>query len=136
MLEIGRDFSFIGEEFRVQVGNSDFFIDLLFYHSGLSCLVAFELKTTSFKPEYIGKMNFYLEALDKDHKKTMKPPTSGLYCTLTKMIRWSNMRYRGIFHLFLSPSIPQNFRTKNFCKTNFVNLLNHILIEFILFFLQ
>jgi predicted nuclease of restriction endonuclease-like (RecB) superfamily len=58
LLEIGKDFTFIGEEFRVQVGNSDFFIDLLFYHRGLSCLVAFELKITTFKPEYIGKMNF------------------------------------------------------------------------------
>ena len=78
LLEIGKDFSFIGEEFRVQVGNSDFFIDLLFYHRGLSCLVAFELKTTSFKPEYIGKMNFYLEALDRDHKKSSENPSVGI----------------------------------------------------------
>jgi len=78
LLEIGKDFSFIGEEFRVQVGNSDFFIDLLFYHRGLSCLVAFELKTTSFKPEYIGKMNFYLEALDRDHKKNNENPSVGI----------------------------------------------------------
>jgi predicted nuclease of restriction endonuclease-like (RecB) superfamily len=69
LLEIGKDFTFVGEEFRVQVGKTDFFIDLLFYHRGLSCLVAFELKTTSFKPEYIGKMNFYLEALARYHKK-------------------------------------------------------------------
>jgi len=82
LLEIGKDFSFIGEEFRVQVGNSDFFIDLLFYHRGLSCLVAFELKTTSFKPEYIGKMNFYLEALDREHKKTDENPSVGIIlCT-------------------------------------------------------
>jgi predicted nuclease of restriction endonuclease-like (RecB) superfamily len=78
LLEIGKDFTFIGEEFRVQVGNSDFFIDLLFYHRGLSCLVAFELKTTSFKPEYIGKMNFYLEALDRDHKKNNENPSVGI----------------------------------------------------------
>jgi hypothetical protein len=78
LLEIGKDFSFIGEEFRVQVGNSDFFIDLLFYHRGLSCLVAFELKTTSFKPEYIGKMNFYLEALDRNHKKNNENPSVGI----------------------------------------------------------
>jgi predicted nuclease of restriction endonuclease-like (RecB) superfamily len=78
LLEIGRDFTFIGEEFRVQVGKSDFFIDLLFYHRGLSCLVAFELKTTSFKPEYIGKMNFYLEALDRDHKKEHENPSVGV----------------------------------------------------------
>jgi len=78
LLEIGKDFTFISDEFRVQVGNSDFFIDLLFYHRELSCLVAFELKTTSFKPEYIGKMNFYLEALDRDHKKTNENPSVGI----------------------------------------------------------
>jgi predicted nuclease of restriction endonuclease-like (RecB) superfamily len=78
LLEIGKDFTFVGEEFRVQVGKTDFFIDLLFYHRGLSCLVAFELKITSFKPEYIGKMNFYLEALDKDHKKENENPGVGV----------------------------------------------------------
>jgi predicted nuclease of restriction endonuclease-like (RecB) superfamily len=78
LLEIGKDFTFVGEEFRVQVGNSDFFIDLLFYHRGLSCLVAFELKITSFKPEYIGKMNFYLEALDRDHRKPTENPSVGI----------------------------------------------------------
>ena len=78
LLEIGKDFSFISEQFRIQVGKSDFFIDLLFYHRGLSCMVAFELKTTSFKPEYIGKMNFYLEALDRDHKKDNENPSVGI----------------------------------------------------------
>ena len=78
LLEIGKDFSFLGEEFRVQVGNSDFYIELLFYHRGLSCLVAFELKITSFKPEYIGKMNFYLEVLDRDHKKDNENPSVGI----------------------------------------------------------
>jgi predicted nuclease of restriction endonuclease-like (RecB) superfamily len=78
LLEIGKDFSFVGEEYRVQVGKSDFFIDLLFYHRGLSCLVAFELKTTDFKPEYLGKMNFYLEALDRDCKKPNENPSVGI----------------------------------------------------------
>ena len=63
IVEIGKDFSFIGNEYRVQVGKHDYYIDLLFYHRGLSCLVAFELKMGEFKPEYIGKMNLYLEAL-------------------------------------------------------------------------
>lgn len=66
VLEIGKDFSFIGNEYRVQVGNHDYYIDLLFYHRGLSCLVVFELKLGEFKPEYIGKMNLYLEALDRE----------------------------------------------------------------------
>jgi len=54
------------------VGNEDFFIDLLFYHRDLSCLVAFELKVGKFKPEYVSKMNFYLEALDRQEKRKMK----------------------------------------------------------------
>lgn len=62
ILEIGNDFTFVGEEYRVQVGNRDFYIDLLFYNRTYSCLVAFELKIDKFEPEYVSKMNFYLEA--------------------------------------------------------------------------
>ena len=65
ILEVGKDFTFIDEEYRVQVGGTDFWIDLLFFHRGLQCLVAFELKIGKFKPEYISKMDFYLEALDR-----------------------------------------------------------------------
>ena len=65
ILEVGRDFTFVDEEYRVQVGGEDFYIDLLFFHRGLQCLVAFELKLGKFKPEYISKMDFYLEALDR-----------------------------------------------------------------------
>jgi predicted nuclease of restriction endonuclease-like (RecB) superfamily len=78
LLEIGNDFTFVGEEYRVQVGKTDFFIDLLFFHRALSCLVAFELKTGTFKPEYIGKMNFYLEALDKQYKNQSENPSVGV----------------------------------------------------------
>jgi len=84
ILEIGKDFSFIGEEFRVQVANSDYFIDLLFYHRGLSCLVAFELKIDKFKPEYLGKMNFYLEVLDRDYKKPNENPSIGVILCASK----------------------------------------------------
>lgn len=84
VLEIGKDFSFVGEEYRVQVGGSDFYIDLLFYHRGLSCLVAFELKIGKFKPEYIGKMNFYLETLDRDYKKPNENPSIGVILCTTK----------------------------------------------------
>ncbi len=78
VLELGRDFIFIGEEFRIQVGNSDFYIDLLFYHRGLHCLVAFELKADKFRPEHLGQLNFYLEALDRDVKKTNENPSIGV----------------------------------------------------------
>lgn len=84
ILEIGKDFTFIGEEYRVQVGNHDYYIDLLFYHRGLSCLVAFELKIGEFKPEYVGKLNFYLEALDRDVKKENENPSVGVILCASK----------------------------------------------------
>ena len=78
ILELGKDFLFIGEEYKLQVGNSDFYIDLLFYHRGLQCLVAFELKAGNFKPDHLGKLNFYLEALDRDIKKHNENPSIGV----------------------------------------------------------
>ncbi len=82
ILEFGRDFTFVGEEYRVQVGNTDFFIDLLFYNRALTCLVAIELKIDVFRPEHMGQLNFYLEALDRDVKKPHENPSVGLIlCT-------------------------------------------------------
>ena len=78
ILELGKDFLFIDEEHKVQVGNSDFYIDLLFYHRGLQCLVAFELKADKFKPEHLGQLNFYLEALDRGVKKENENPSIGV----------------------------------------------------------
>ena len=74
----GRDFTFIGEEYRVQVGGQDFYIDLLFYNRALSCLVPIELKIGKFKPEHIGQINFYLEALDRDVKRPNENPSVGV----------------------------------------------------------
>ncbi len=78
ILEIGKDFTFVGEEYRIQVGNQDFYIDLLCYNRTLSCLVAFELKIGEFQPEYISKMDFYLEALDRQEKKENENPSVGV----------------------------------------------------------
>jgi len=78
VLELGRDFLFVGEQFRLQVGNQDFYIDLLFYHRGLAALVAFELKIGKFSPEHMGQLNFYLEALDRDLKKPFENPSIGV----------------------------------------------------------
>lgn len=84
ILEFGRDFTFVGEEYRVQVGKQDFFIDLLFYNRALSCLVPVELKIGRFKPEHIGQINFYLEALDRDEKKPNENPSVGLILCASK----------------------------------------------------
>lgn len=78
ILEIGKDFIYIDQEYRLQVGQSDFRIDLLFYHRELQCLVAFELKMEKFKPEHLGQLNFYLEALDRDVKKPKENPSIGV----------------------------------------------------------
>ncbi len=84
ILEIGKDFTFVGEEYRVQVGKHDYYVDLLFYHRELSCLVAFELKIGEFKPEYVGKMNLYLEALDREIKKKNENPSVGVILCASK----------------------------------------------------
>ena len=78
LLELGTGFTFVGEEYRLQVGKQDFFIDLLFFHRGLQALVAFELKIDDFKPAYMGQLEFYLEALDRDHKQPHEAPSIGV----------------------------------------------------------
>ncbi|KAF0142704.1 MAG: hypothetical protein FD122_304 [Stygiobacter sp.] len=78
VLELGKDFLFVSEEYKIHVGNCDFYIDMLFYHRGLQCLVAFELKADKFKPDHLGQLNFYLEALDRDVKKPNENPSIGV----------------------------------------------------------
>ena len=82
--ELGRDFCFVGSEYPLQVGTQDFSLDLLFFHRGLNCLVAIELKARRFEPEDLGKLNFYLEALERDHRKEHENPPVGLLLCATK----------------------------------------------------
>jgi len=84
LIELGRDFCFVGSEFPVQVGGRDFALDLLFFHRGLNCLVAIELKVGRFEPEYLGKLNFYLEALDRDVRKPHENPAIGVLLCASK----------------------------------------------------
>ncbi len=78
ILEIGKGFAYLGRQFRLSVGNQDFYLDLLFYQRDLQCLVNFELKIKQFKPEFLGKLDFYLEALDRDVKKPHENPSIGV----------------------------------------------------------
>lgn len=108
ILELGRDFAFIGEEYRLQVGNSDFYIDLLFFHRDLQCLVAFELKMDKFKPEFMGQIEFYLEALDRDVRKHHEKPSIGVLLCKDKddeVVEYSLSRS-------LSPSVIAQYETK------------------------
>lgn len=84
LIKLGRDFCFIGRQYTIQVGGRDFAIDLLFFNRALNCLVAFELKIEEFQPEHLGKLEFYLEALDRDVKKPHERPSIGVLLCATK----------------------------------------------------
>jgi RecB family endonuclease NucS len=108
ILELGKDFLFIDEEFKLQVGNSDFYIDLLFFHRGLQCLVAFELKANKFKPDHLGQLNFYLEALDRDVKKANENPSIGVLLCKDK----DNEVVEYALSRSLSPTMVSEYKTK------------------------
>ncbi len=108
ILELGRDFIFIDEEYKVQVGNSDFYIDLVFYHRGLQCLVAFELKADTFKPEHLGQINFYLEALDRDVKKQNENPSIGILLCKGK----DSEVVEYVLSRSLSPALVSDYQTQ------------------------
>lgn len=78
MMSLGREFAFMGNQYRLVVDEEDYFVDLLFYHRGLRAMIAIELKTGKFKPEFVGKMNFYLAALDQIVKLPDENPSIGI----------------------------------------------------------
>lgn len=78
LIELGKGFSFVGNQYKINVGGQEFFIDLLFYHLELRRYVVVELKANSFKPEYIGQLGFYVTAIDETLKKEQDNPTIGL----------------------------------------------------------
>src|SRR3989338_3399609 len=108
ILEFGKDFTFIGQEYRIQVGKNDYFIDLLFFHRELKCLVMIELKITDFKPEYLGKLNFYLEALDRDVRKQGENPSVGIILCKSK----DNEVVEYALSRNLSPAMIAEYKTK------------------------
>ncbi|MBK8703295.1 MAG: DUF1016 family protein [Saprospiraceae bacterium] len=122
ILELGADFVFIGEEYRVQVGNKDFFIDLLFFHRELCCLVPFELKVEEFKPEFMGKLNFYLEALDRDVRKPHENPSMGVLLCKSKddeIVEYAMSRN-------ISPLLVADYQTKLLDKDKLRRKLHEI----------
>ena len=108
LMELGDGFAFVGEKVRVQVGNQDFELDLLFFHRDLQCLVAFELKTGRFEPEHTGKLAFYLEALDRDRKRPHENPSIGVLLCRTKddeVVEYAMNRH-------LSPALVTQYETQ------------------------
>ena len=108
ILELGVGFAFIGQDYRLQVGTDDFFIDLLFFHRQLQCMVAFELKTEKFKPGHLGQLEFYLEALDRDFKLANENPSIGVLLCREKndeVVKYALSRS-------VSPAIIADYETK------------------------
>ncbi len=108
LLELGRDFCFAGSEYPLQVGGRDFALDLLFFHRGLNCLVAIELKVGRFEPEYLGKLNFYLEALDRDVRKPHEQPSLGVLLCASK----DNEVVEYALSRSLSPALIAEYQTQ------------------------
>lgn len=108
LLEFGRDFAFMGEEYPLQVGNQDFAVDLMFYNRSLNCMVAIELKNERFKPEHLGQLNFYLEALDKDIKKEHENPSIGILLCKGK----DDTVVEYALNRSLSPTLVADYKTK------------------------
>lgn len=78
LLELGKGFAFVGQQYHLEIANQDYYIDLLFYHIKLKCYVVIELKNTKFIPEYAGKINFYLSAVDSLLKQADDKPSIGI----------------------------------------------------------
>lgn len=108
LVELGGDFCFVGSEYPLQVGGRDFALDLLFFHRGLNALVAIELKIGRFEPEHLGKLSFYLEALDRDVRKAHESPAIGLLlCASTddEVVEYALSRS-------LSPALVAQYQTQ------------------------
>lgn len=123
ILEIGKGFTYMGRQYRLQVGNRDFFTDLLFYHRDLQCMVLFELKLEDFQPEFLGKLNFYLEALDRKVKKPHENPSIGVLLCRGKdkeVVEFATARYH-------SPTVIADFETQLIDKEVLVRKLGQLI---------
>ena len=123
ILEIGKGFTYMGNQFRLQVGNKDYYTDLLFYHRDLQCLVLFELKIQEFEPEFLGKLNFYLEALDRDVKRSFENPSIGILLCKGKdaeVVEYSMARNT-------SPAMVSDYETKLISKELLTDKLSQLI---------
>ncbi|WP_310993391.1 PDDEXK nuclease domain-containing protein [Aequorivita marina] len=118
LLELGKGFAFLGRQYKIEVSETDYFIDLLFYHLDLRCYVVIELKSGKFKPEYAGKLNFYLSAVDSQIKKKEDKQTIGILLCKKKDKIEAEYTLRdinkpmGISEYKLTDTIPENIKTK------------------------
>ena len=116
LLELGVGFAFMGNQYKLEVGGDEFFIDMLFYHHRLRCFVVIELKATAFKPEYAGKLNFYCRAVDELLRHPDDKPSIGLILCKTKnqlVVEYAlkdTVRPVGVAEYRLTEALPENLR--------------------------
>ena len=117
LLELGTGFAYVGRQYHLDVGDQDFYIDLLFYHLKMRCFVVIDLKKGDFKPEYAGKMNFYCSVIDDVLKHTSDQPTIGMILCENKNKIVAEYTLKGIekpigiSEYELTKSLPDNFKS-------------------------
>jgi predicted nuclease of restriction endonuclease-like (RecB) superfamily len=117
MLELGKGFAFVGKQYHLEVADTDYYIDLLFYHTRLKCYVVVELKNTKFIPEYAGKLNFYLSAVDTLLKQADDNPTIGILLCRDKNNIEAEFALRdirkpmGVSEFELTSVLPENLQS-------------------------
>lgn len=118
LLELWRGFAYVGKQYKIEISETDYFIDLLFYHLELRCYIVIELKAGKFKPEYAGKLNFYLSAIDSQIKKESDSPSIGIVLCKKKDKIEAEYSLRdinkpmGISEYLITQSIPDEIKTK------------------------
>jgi predicted nuclease of restriction endonuclease-like (RecB) superfamily len=117
ILELGKGFAFVGSQHHLEVGGQDYYLDLLFYHLRLRCFVVIELKIEEFKPEFAGKMNFYLSAVDDQLKHKDDQPTIGIILckgrneVIVEYALRDSSKPMGVAQYRLSPALPAQYQT-------------------------
>ena len=130
LMSLGSDFTFMGNQYRLNVSGDEYFIDLLFFHRGLQSLVAFELKKGKFKPEYVGKMNFYLSALDDLVKQPHENPSIGIILCKEKddsKVEYSFRDFNkpmGVSVFKTSEELPEKYKNALPSPDELINLMN------------
>ena len=116
IMALGSDFSFLGNQYRLEVDEKEYYIDLLFYNRRIQCLVAIELKRGEFKPEYAGKLNFYLSALDEYIKLPHENPSIGIILCKSQSKKIVEFSFRdtskpmGVATYQLATQLPEQYR--------------------------
>lgn len=117
LLELGKGFAFLGRQYHLVVGDNDYYLDLLFYHTKLKCYVVIELKNTKFMPEYAGKLNFYLSAVDSLVKDKTDNPTIGILLCRDKNSVEAEFSLRdinkpmGVSEFLITENLPENLKS-------------------------